>query len=257
MSQLQDLFNQTSEQFIRQELGPVTRIYVDLEYLQDLRLGALMHLVKVPKEMAYILHKLPEYNKKYDYECCSHFPALKYTDEQLDELLRDPNQVDMICFKAPFTSIYYEFGNILMMIQHHNRAASARPLDIRIRLNVANPLYPDELLNTLELAFQERMQNVHFDITKEPRYTLPVNDYADNKLLLIYNIEEFVKEGSDLSVAFVSEGRFFDTRILTVPYVNKTLISDPEQYQDALTSTRAQLDLYCDFSYVPSTIPTF
>ena len=124
-------------------------------------------------------------------------------------------------------------------------------------MNVANPLYPDELLNALQLAFQERMSNVHFDITKEPRYTLPVNDYADNKLLLIYNIEEFVEEGSDLSVAFVSEGRFFDTRIFTVPYVNKTLIPDPERYQEALTSTRAQLDLYCDFAYIPSTIPTF
>lgn len=257
MNHLQDLFNQTSEQFIRQELGPVTRIYVDLEYLQDLKLGALMHLVKVPKEMAYILHKLPEYNKKYDYECCSHFPALKHTDEELEALLRDPDQVDMICFKAPFTSIYYEFSNILMMIQHHNRAASSRPQDIRIRMNIANPLYPDELLNAFESAFQERMPNVHFDITKEPRYTLPVNDYADNKILLIHNIEEFVKEGTDLSVAFVSEGRFFDCRIFTVPYVNKTLISDPERYQEALTSTRAQLDLYCDFAYVPATIPTF
>lgn len=257
MSHLEDLFNQTSEQFIRQELGPVTRIYVDLEYLQDLRLGALMHLVKVPKEMEYILHKLPEYNKKYDYECCSHFPALKHTDEELDALLNDPNEVDMICFKAPFTSIYYEFSNILMMIQHHNRAASSRPLDIRVRLNVANPLYPDELLGAFQASFQEKLANVFFDITKEPRYTLPVNDYADNKLLLIYNIEEFVKEGSDLSVAFVSEGRFFDTRIFTVPYVNKTLITDPEQYQEALTSTRAQLDLYCDFAYIPAIIPTF
>ena len=49
MDRLQDLFNQTSEQFINQEFGPVTKIYVDLEYLQDLRLGALLHLVKVPK----------------------------------------------------------------------------------------------------------------------------------------------------------------------------------------------------------------
>ena len=257
MNQFQDLFNQTSEQFITQELGPVTRIYVDLEYLQDLRLGALLHLVKVPKEMEYIYHKLPEYNKKLNYECGSYFPALKHTDEELDALLQNRREVDMVCFKAPFTSVYYEFGNLLMTLQHHNRATSSRPLDIRIRMNVANPLYPDELLRALIGAFQERMPNVFFDITKEPRYTLPVNDYAENKLLFLYNIEEFVKEGTDLSVAFVSEGRFFDKRVFTVPYVNKTLISEPERYQEALASTRAQLDLYCDFAYVPSTIPKF
>ena len=257
MDRLQDLFNQTSEQFINQEFGPVTKIYVDLEYLQDLRLGALLHLVKVPKEMAYILHKLPDYNKKLDYECCSHFPALKHTDEELDALLQDKRNIDLICFKAPFTSMYYEFVEVLMMLEHHNRAASSKPLNIHVRMNVANPLYPKELLNEFQRKINQRMPNVQFDITKVPRYQLPVDDYVENKLLMIYNIEEFVAEGTDLSVAFVAEGKFFEKRVFTIPYVNKKLIPDPDRYQEALNSTRVHLDLYCDFAYVPATIPMF
>lgn len=256
-SKLDDLFNRTNEAYMTNEVGPVTDIYVDMEYLQDMRIGALLHTVKVKKELEYIYAKLPDYNKRFDYECASYFPALKHTDEELDYLIHDKSSVDMVCFKAPFTTTYYEFASLLMLIQHHNRSVSGKPFIIHIHLNVDNPLYPDELLRAFESVFHNRMTNIQFDITKLPRYTLALNEYSCCKLLLIYNIEEFVREDTPTSVAFVSDGVFFNKKVFSVPYVNKDIIKDTEQYEEAMTSTHSQLNLFCDFFYIPSKIPKF
>ena len=254
---LENLFTQTSEQSVLKENGPLTEIYVDMEYLQDLRLGTLLHLIQVEKEMEYIQHKLPVYNQKTDYACGAYFPALKHSDEEIDALLQDPKAVDLICFKAPFTSTYYELNNILMMLHQHNRAASSKPVNIHLHINVDNLHYPKELLKELKRDYKKRFEFLEVTITKCKRYTLPLGEYLKKELLLIYNIEEFLKQDTPTSIAFVGEGSFFDKKVFSVPYINKSVVKDPDKYEIALESTRVNLDVYCDFAYVPSTIPQF
>ena len=255
MDRLAEAFNMSSEQAVMDQLGPITDIYVDMEYLQDLKLGALMHLIKVPKEMEYITYKIPEYNKRIDYECAKYFPALGHTEEELEELLHNKRTLDMICFKAPFTSLYTEFTNSLLMITHHNRAVASSFKPIHIQVNVNNKLYPVELLNEFRAVVTEHFRGMTVTFTMEKPYNCPLSDYLSKQLLYIYNIEDFVKQGSATATAFVAEGSFFNKKIISFPYINKTLIKDPADYDFALKSTRAQLDVYCDFQYVRSTIP--
>ena len=255
MDRLQEAFNQSSEKAVLDENGPITEIYVDLEYLQDLRFGALLHTVSVKKEMEYINFKLPEYNQRLDYNCASYFPALGKTEEDLDNLLMNRDEIDLICFKAPFTSMYYEFTNMLVMITHHNHAVSSKRKSISIHVNVNNKLYPNELLKEFKAVLQERFTDITVNFTKEKPYTCPLSDYTEKQLLYIYNIEEFLKQDSATAKAFVADGKFFDKKIISFPYVNRSVIKNPEDDYLALRSTRAQLDVYCDFQYVRSTIP--
>ncbi len=254
MTDYNQLFNQSSEMMFTEENGPINRIYVDMEYLQDLRFGALLQMLRVPKEMEYIYHELDDYNKKYDYECASHFPALGYTDEQLDVVLSDSNKIDMVCFKAPFTSAYYQFTNILMMLQHHNRAVSSKPLDIYVQVNVANPLYPTELLREFKDNLAKLLPGTNVEFSRQPRYTCPIDDYNNKQLLMLYNIEEFLKQDTPTSLAMVGEGTFFNKKVFSIPYVNKNLKHEPEEYNDVLSMTQTQLNVYCDFAYLPSYI---
>ena len=254
---LEELFNKSSEQSVLQENGPLTSIYVDIEYLQDLKLGALFHLIKVEREMEYIQHKLPVYNQKTDYDCGKYFPALKHSDEEIVELLNDSNQIDLICFKAPFTSTYYELNNILLMLHQHNHAVSSKSTKILLHINVDNLKYPSELLKELKNDYLHRFDFLDVVITKCNRYTLPIGEYVNKQLLLIHNIEEFLKQDTPTSIAFVGEGSFFNKKVFSVPYINRQVIKDPDQYDVALESTKLNLNIYCDFAYVPSTIPTF
>ena len=249
MDKLLDLFNKTSEEAVLSEHGPITDIYVDMDYLQDLKIGALLHRVTVQKELEYILHKIPAYNKRFDYECAKYFPALGISERDILNDLKDDNKIDLICFKAPFTSVYYEFVELLRAIINHNKAVSSKHVGLQIQINVENTLYPTELLSELSLNFKKKFPGITVVFSHDKNYNAELLEYTKKNLLLIYNLEAWLKN-EDVAKGFVAEGLFFDKDIISFPYVNPSLIKDIEQYDTALDSTQKQIDIYCDFQYL-------
>ena len=76
MSKLGELFDDVGKSYFENDTKPVTRVYVDLEYMQDLRFGALLYGLSVKQEMDYIHSRLDQYNNRYDREVCKYFPTL-------------------------------------------------------------------------------------------------------------------------------------------------------------------------------------
>ena len=116
MSKLGELFDDVGKAYFNAEARPITRVYADLEYLQDLRFGALLYGVSVKEEMDYIHSKIEQYNNRYTLETAKYFPVFKKTDADLDKLLQTPVVLDKICFLAPWTSVFFHFVEFLLLL---------------------------------------------------------------------------------------------------------------------------------------------
>lgn len=253
MAKYEQTFQEVANKYFQDETGPIEKIYVDLEYLQDFKFGALLTTITTKKELEYIYHKLKDYNSRFDEDVSKYFPALKVSEEQISEIMKNKSLLKFI--KAPWTSAYYDFMIITRFIAHQNRAVSSTPIVLEFNINVSDVEYPQELANLVKIHLSESFGDVRVNFTHMKRYEDQLSFYLQQDVLFLKDMEQFVKEDTDTSIAFVSEGRFFNKKIFAKPQINPDLNITKKQYKDALTSTQIQLDVYCDFAYIQSLIP--
>ena len=250
MSKVGELFDEVGKSYFENDTKPVTRVYVDLEYIQDLRFGALLYGITVEQEMKYIHNRLDVYNNRYDRKICKYFPVLKKTEEDLNKLLSDPIAKDKICFLAPWTSVFFNLITLIMTYKHHNM----RFLDVAPRMtvviNVADVDYPIELRQYIETTLSEQW-DINVEVQQLPRYEGELSEYLQYDLLMLYDYGQFV---NTFPSAFVGEGKFSDIRIIAQPYIEEGLGHKEDDYEYVLTSTEKGMDIYCDFSFLRSNI---
>lgn len=252
MSKLGDLFDDVGKSYFEAENKPVTRVYVDLEYIQDLHFGALLYGVTVDQEMKYIHNKLDNYNNRYDRAVAKYFPALKETDEDLDNLLRTPIVCDRICFLAPWTSVYFNMISILLYLKQHNRRVLEHDAKMFLTINVSDVEYPIELRKHLEETLSKQLE-MNVAVQQVERYSEQVSEYLKYDLMFLYDYGQFVNTFPN---QFVGEGKFSDIRVVAQPYIDLSLGHKPEDYEFVLKSTEKGMDIYCDFSFLRSNIIT-
>lgn len=252
MSKLGELFDDVGKSYFEAENKPVTRVYVDLEYIQDLRFGALLYGVSVDKEMSYIHSKIEQYNNRYDKCVAKYFPALRKTDEELDNLLHTPVVCDRICFIAPWTSVYFNLIELLLFIKQHNKRMLDHDVKMFLTINVSDIEYPIELRKHLEETLSKQL-NMNVSVQQMERYSDDLSEYLKYDLMFLYDYGQFV---NTYPGAFVGEGKFADTRIVAQPYIEEGLGHKAEDYEYVLKSTEKGMDIYCDFSFLRSNITT-
>ena len=250
MSKLGELFDDVGKSYFEAEARPVTRVYIDLEYMQDLRFGALMYGVTVNEEMQYIHNRLEQYNNRYDRETAKYFPVLKKSENDLNVLLQNPISRDRICFLAPWTSVFFNFVELLTSLKQHNRRLLDHEPPMTVVINVSDVQYPDELKHYLSEVLSKQW-NVNVEVQQLTRYSGELSEYLEYQLMFLYDYGLFV---NTFPSAFVGEGKFSDTRIIAQPYIDMSLKHKPEDYEYVLTSTEKGMDIYCDFSFLRSNI---
>lgn len=250
MSKLGDLFDDVGKSYFDAENKPVTRVYVDLEYIQDLRFGALLYDVSVKEEMKYIHSKLDTYNNRYDRAVAKYFPVLKKSDAELDKLLHTPIVCDKICFLAPWTSVFFHLIEMITAFKQHNKRMMDTAPKMTIVINVADVNYPIELKAYLEQTLSKQW-DVNVVVQQMNRYTDDLSEYLKYDCMLLYDYGLFV---NTFPSAFVGEGKFTDTKIVAQPYIEDGLGHKPEDYDFVLKSTEKGMDIYCDFFFLRSYI---
>ena len=243
-------FLSAEEMIFKSDCKPIERIYIDLEYMQDLRLGALINMITVQEELKYLVHKLTEYNARYDRQTAKYFKALKMDESRIDEILAKPIALDKICVTAPFTSIYYRLQQIILAAYNHTKAFSENAKPLELVINCSDVPYPqilqDKLCTTLSKGLDIKTS---FQSTK--RYSLPDNEYLGYDLLMLYDYGEFIKQHG---VAFIGNGSYSETRIIAKPYIEEEILAKTEDPEQLLAYTEKNLDVYCEFSYLRSEI---
>ena len=238
------------DMMFKSEYKPIKRVYVDLEYMQDLRLGALINMLNVKEELSYVVHNLPKYNSRYDRKICKYFKALKIDESEIDNLMRQPEIIDKLCVTAPFTSIYYQLHEIIIAARNHSKAIEDNPKSIELVVNCSDVDYPKILQDKLCSTLAKQLDVVP-RFTKTPRYSLSDNEYLGYDLLLLYDYGEFVKQHAS---SLIGTGKYADTRIVAQPYIEDEILPKTEDPENLLEYTEKSIDVYCEFFYLRSTI---
>lgn len=241
---LREFSERASAAVFKAEFPPRGKFYIDLEFLQDVRLGALMYSISVKEEMEYILYKLKSYNKRNDDHVATHFPALKKTDEDIDKLLVSEH-ADKIFGMAPFTAAYYWAVEYIQQCIDDNHKLNDEDIPIHIVINTRYPNYPDKLLFQVKRAFEEQLK-AQVVITKDTNY-MNSSYYESFDVLLLDRYSYFIKQHA---TPFIEEGKYLPKYIFARPYIEDDIVRTPDEEMTILADTEQGLNICCEFAYI-------
>lgn len=157
----------------------ITSIYMDIEFVQDFRLGALLQLISSQEEYNYIYSKIEDYSTSMDDNTMKHFPLLKITNEQIDAYLKDPEHWFQISLESPFYVNLTEFTNLLALIVQQN-IASKEKKSIEIFIGSSTMKYPKMSQVSFVNLFIKVFDNLLFHFLPDSLYEFqdrPIDSY--------------------------------------------------------------------------------
>lgn len=219
---------------------PIKRVYIDIEFLQDFRLGALIKLISTDVEYQYILSQLPKYSMSHGEPITSFFPDLGFTEEQIRSYVKDEKNWEGLAMDSPF----YENVQLICIfiskyIEHNERVGYNKPIDVYI--GCTDLLYCIEARRKLAVVLMDflDMANLVFIPTSLYEFEeVAIDDYdvymvaSPNKLI---NCEQLVKKFEKMEMA------------------NKTIIgleeidTTEEEFKDAGTSIEDAFEATAEF----------
>ena len=246
----QDSLEKLKKEYFTNISEEVDRIYVDMELLQDLKIGALLQTATVPEEIEYIQSCIPTYNCRFDLETASHFPVLKTTDEKLLEIMKkNPKKTAMI---SPWTKIYSNFHIVLKYLYLKSTSTHNQATPLNIVVNCADISYPIQLFDMFAKQIEVSYPGATVKLAYFPRYKGTDDFYLDFDMFFLYDHETFF--GSSFITRLINSPKYKTRVIYTTPYVNKKMGLDPSEYMKGLESTGSALNLFFDFYYMPTGI---
>jgi len=244
-----DLLNSVQDEYFNLDHKQIKGIYVDMELLQDLRLGTLLTSVRVKSEIAYIYSRMTDYNMRVDNDTCSYFPALKYTEQNLVARMHENGNDVKVCGLSPFTTALDYFMYVLdRSLKGNQMVGKSGKLDVNI--NVADIRYTKTFMDMFIKHVAGDRPLVNVIVTNYPRYEYPIQLFQAFDIFFLYDIRDLVKENSSSAAAFIQHGSFFGKDVFSPPYIDRSMHNDPDEYARILTSTATGLDLFCNFKYI-------
>ena len=248
---LDTILEKLSESYFKDLTNPVDKIYVDMELLQDFKLGALLNTVTVKEEVEYIESCLPLYNTKFNNRTAEYFPVLKKADEELLNFAKE-NSV-RTALAAPWTRIYDNLNRILKHLYIRLKQTNDVVKPITVVINCIDITYSIKLFDIWAKEMKKIHPFVEFKLVGYPRYQAPLDFYTGFDMFFIYDHETFFNTEGLAAAISPGQRKVFKT-IYSPPYINDKLGLDPSEYPQALASAKALVNLICDFYYMPTGI---
>lgn len=246
---LDDTLDRLSENYFSSLSNPVNKIYIDMELLQDFKLGALLSTVTVKEEVEYIMSCLPVYNLKFNNRTAEYFPVLKKTDEELLSIVK--NNSIKTALLSPWTKIYNNLNVILKYLYLNSQHIDGNPKQITIVVNCSDMKYPIQMFDLWANTMKETHPKLDIRLIAYPRYTAPVELYEEFDMFFIYDHEKFFNTEGIASAISADQKKEFKI-VYSPPYINDSLGLDKSEYPKALASSRSLLNLIVDFFYMPN-----
>lgn len=248
---INDTLDKLSEEYFQNMNSPIDKIYVDMELLQDFKLGALLNTVTVREEIEYIEACLPLYNTKFNNRTAEYFPVLKKTDDELLKFVKEkPVRTALL---APWTRIYDNLNRILKHLYLHFTHMSNQAKSITVVINCADMKYPIRMFDMWATEMKMLHPFIDIKLVGYPRYEAPLDFYSEFDMFFIYDHEKFFNTDGLANAIAPMQNKIFKT-VYSPPYINDSLNLDPSEYPKALASSKALMNLIVDFFYMPTGI---
>lgn len=244
----------------QKENKPIRAIYIDLACLRDYKLGALLKLVD-SIGYQYIVSRLPIYNDRLDEDILSYFPDVDVTQEQLDNFINDPYNLNYLLLGSPTTDMYITLVALFDMVLKHNAQVKPGNLVVKVCIN----FYPFKPNKDIKYFYAKLLQQIHpnlrLNIMVDPLSVVPDSTLLTDKgpifdIMYIHDFMSFIYEPSLSTESFAGKMLYLDTTICSPKRIDKSLPNlDLEKTADIFKQTEAALNLCCKFKYLPFHIP--
>ena len=256
---LRSKIEEASKKYFELTAGPIYRVYADMEYLQDFRIGALVSLLRkkgvneAKVGLDYIRSCMSAYNERLDFETAKYFPMMKTTDAELDEIIRQ-NPLG-VAYISPFTSTWSILLDVLSAVRFHNDKVSERTVQTEFVLNLTTvPWHSDLQARLRHQVYTAGSSDAYITFRSTPRYSEGYDFYHSAAILFIWDIEYFINGDPALRNAICDNMKFYNNQVLAKPYVKPELKIAPDKVKDSVYLTEEMLDRIMNFEWLPTSI---
>ena len=251
LTDFKSMCEKMSEEIMKPYMTQKKNIYVDADLIYDYRLGALMALIRDESDYQHVLENMDSYLNARTLECAKFFPLMKVTEEDLDNVIANPEYYIFLNAAAPASRFLDDLENIIKIFNTLNQSKEVtEPIKITInqrKIRIANGIRKEIVMKVKSID-----PKVLVDFTEFPSW-YKVNEklIADQDFLCVYDMIEFLHEGT-ISQKLIAEvpSKLMKADIVTLFQSDKQLPTDSD-----FVNLQTIMECMCDkFSFIPKTI---
>lgn len=248
------LFEAENEKQFEMATKVIKRVYIDLDVLQDFRLGALIAMIDSQEKYDYIIKNTLVYEATYRNDITTAFPALGISDEQVDAYVADKHNWANLAVVSPFRTAAVEISEALSTIYAINQVKKYFD-KIIVDIGMPTVVYTPPAREKLLMLILHDINNIILSFSPSSLYEnakVPIDDYD------IY----FLKEASKLInhpslVNGFRDRKYSGKFIIALPELttsDEELHASGTEPAEALNATAEFASLFVNFSYMQKTI---
>lgn len=122
------------EAIIKKDNKTISSIYLDIECMLDFKLGALLQMITTDEDYGIIKARLGNYINRFDLEIMKYFPEIKITEEQVLEVIKLPENSEMLIKISPETTVADTVPPFINNLYHALRSSYSGTDEINVTI---------------------------------------------------------------------------------------------------------------------------
>lgn len=232
----------------------VKEVYIDLRIIQDVYLGALVLKCCNTNDASgyqHILNNIPKYNKRVHDDYLTLFPELNMTTEQVERMVKDPENTQRLLEMSPMTSMFIELRDWATTIRNHNvRNKYYNPVIWNI--NVHPFRLTKEQIQFLKKRILLIDPNAILGVINKPIEEMSKYNLRKFQYVLVYDTVNFLSKNKKMSRYLYYEHLFTSAKIYGPSRLEDlSLLDAPEaELKKSFEIAAALVGHCCDFEYI-------
>lgn len=252
------------DEVMEETFGPIENIYIDLRYMQDFYLGAILALCKSKDEIQYVIDSIDCYNGRFTEDVVETvFSKLNLTEAEVQSYIHDPKNHSFLFKTSPVTNFCKILKDINEDIEIQNIAASSATKNIVSIYNINT--YPLVLNRQDKIQLKEKLQwftnrkNLLVASMSTPIENMNIDAYKEFKYMFAYDFYKIIQPTPLQTTGFTAfyEKRYLYNSFIYAPFriVNDKILEEVKYYdsdrlKELVLNTARYLSICSKFSYI-------
>jgi hypothetical protein len=240
---------QLKKEYCEAAFVPLHTLYVDLEMLQDFRIGALLSLITTEPEYQYILHRLPSYGGRYDNNTMKHFPVITdITDSDIDNRLADVNYHSRLARTSPMTLAFDILKELIAYMHCSNRRCEREKDRLTITIGTNSVIYDQAAKKIFIDTLTKHDKYLDVTFLNRPLWKIEPELIFKFDIYMFYNLATFMQQKA-ICESVCEKTALLRKRVYAYPILEKEPTAELTA-EEMLHNTKLVMDVVCDFVYV-------
>lgn len=246
-----DVADALGKQYMESLFAGTYRFYVDIEFMIDFRLSALLCLM-TESDYDIVKKHMAKYNARWDMHTVKYFPGISVTEEAIDAYLKEPTNLSMWTNRLQCTTYFDVYLDLLkgnFVKNHLSGSEGLETFEVTIGCNdLPLPRLHRELIVNRILEYTRNEAQV--SVTRQG-----IKDYSASRIERTQHFSLY-----DLQTVLASKG--FATNVESGLFNGRSINAFPILYtpDDNFTpvqqfnETSERLNLFFDFEYITTKV---